>query len=97
MFGRFFGNGKRNRVAEVDSDSLATRGELMRFHVQSWERDREIEKRTRRGRIVEIIRSEHAREAERLEKLRDDCVRVLALLKSKGLVTQAEINEATDG
>lgn len=49
------------------------------------------------GWVRGCIAGEFRREADRLEKLRDDCVRVLTLLKSKGIVTQAEINEATDG
>lgn len=78
-------------------ERAVTLAQLQTVFMQLWERQAEIEKRTRRSRIVEIVRSEYGKEAARLEKLRDDCVRVLNLLKSKGIVTQAEINEAIGG
>ena len=40
-----------------------------------------------------IAERSYLKECARLEKLRDDCIKVLVLLKKKGVVTQEELNQ----
>lgn len=56
-----------------------------------------IGQQTSEGKIKEIARSVYAKEDERLSKLRDDTVRVLNLMKQKGIITQEEVNQAISG
>ena len=56
-----------------------------------------ISQQTSEGRIKEIASSMYAKEDERLSKLRDDAVRVLNLLKEKGIITHEEVNRAISG
>ena len=56
-----------------------------------------IGQQTSEGKIKEIAKSMYAKEDERLSKLRDDAVRVINLLKEKGIVTHEEVNRAISG
>ena len=56
-----------------------------------------IGQQTSESKIREIAKSMYAKEDERLSKLRDDAVRVLNLLKEKGIVTHEEVNRAISG
>ena len=53
-----------------------------------------LEQKTSEDSIRKIAEAAYQKQEQRLNSLRDECVRVLSLLRDKGLVTQDEINKA---
>ena len=47
--------------------------------------------------VQQIAQAQYAKEEARMSKLRDDCVKLLGLLREKGIVTHDEIRQALDG
>lgn len=58
------------------------------------ERLHRMEQRTSKARIRKIAEAAYQKQEQRLNTLRDECVRVLSLMRDKGIVTQEEINQA---
>ena len=58
------------------------------------ERLHRLEQRTSKKLIRTIAEAAYQKQEQRLNSLRDECVRVLSLLRDKGIVTQDEINKA---
>lgn len=58
------------------------------------ERLHQVEQRTSKARIRKIAEATYQKQEQRLNTLRDECVRVLSLMRDKGIVTQEEINQA---
>jgi len=58
------------------------------------ERMHQLEQKTSKKLIRQIAEAAYQKQEQRLNRLRDECVRVLSLLRDKGVVTQDEINEA---
>ncbi len=56
-----------------------------------------LEKKTSKDSIRKIAEAAYQKQEQRLNNLRDECVRVLSLLRDKGVVTQEEINQAVRG
>ncbi|KKL48124.1 hypothetical protein LCGC14_2328630 [marine sediment metagenome] len=50
--------------------------------------------KTSKDNIRRIAEAAYQKQEQRLNNLRDECVRVLSLLRDKGIVTQEEINRA---
>ena len=54
----------------------------------------QLDQKTSKDSIRKIAEAAYQKQEQRLNSLRDECVRVLSLLRDKGLVTQDEINKA---
>ena len=53
-----------------------------------------LSQKTSKENIRKIAEAAYQKQEQRLNSLRDECVRVLSLLRDKGIVTQEEINQA---
>ena len=54
----------------------------------------QLNQKTSKANIRKIAEAAYQKQEQRLNSLRDECVRVLSLLRDKGIVTQEEINKA---
>lgn len=78
--------GRQSLYVPIDIYASNMKGIAERFH--------HLEQKTSKASIRKIAEAAYQKQEQRLSKLRDECVRVLSLLRDKGVVTQDEINRA---
>ena len=77
------------------SQSLFVPIDMYISHMQAMtERIHELEQKTSTRNIRKIAEAAYQKQEQNLNNLRDDCVRMLSLMRDKGLLTQEELNKA---
>ena len=87
---------------EAQVEALKRRQDLLHSHFVDLRESvlsqlKDLQKIVSAPEVRRVVEGVYAADVKRLEKLRDDCIKLLGLMRENGMVTAEEIREALNG